>query len=304
MKSTSVKALLVGRFNPDEANRWRAALAAALPHVQWLSAEETHAQASDITVAVVANPAPGALQGLPNLRLVQSLWAGVDKLLVDATVPAHVPLARMVDPAMNEAMAQTALWAVLSLHRGFFAYAQAQQQSLWRQHAQQRAADVGVLVLGQGQMGAQCSQRLAQLGYSVQGWRRGEQLAPLLAQANIVINLLPLTPQTHGLLNASFFAALPPKSSVVNLGRGAHVVDADVLAALQSGQLSHAVLDVFHQEPLPADHPFWRHPQVTVLPHAAALTNEISATAVVAHNFNALATGQPLLHVVDRQRGY
>jgi glyoxylate/hydroxypyruvate reductase len=163
---------------------------------------------------------------------------------------------------------------------------------------------VGVLVLGQGQMGQQCSLRLAQLGYPVQGWRRGQALLPLLAQAKVVINLLPLTPQTHGILNAGFFAALPRGAGVVNLGRGAHVVDADLLAALQSRQLSHAVLDVFHQEPLPADHPFWRHPQVTVLPHAAALTNEISAAAVVAHNLHALVAGQPLLHLVDRQRGY
>jgi glyoxylate/hydroxypyruvate reductase len=163
---------------------------------------------------------------------------------------------------------------------------------------------VPVLVLGQGQMGLACSERLRQQGYPVQGWRRGLPLAPLLTRAHVVINLLPLTPQTHGILNTDFFAALPRGAGVVNLGRGAHLVDADLLAALHSGHLGHAVLDVFHQEPLPPDHPFWRHPHVTVLPHAAALTDERSAAAVVAHNLHALASGQPLQHVVDRLRGY
>jgi glyoxylate/hydroxypyruvate reductase len=296
--------LLTGQFTGDEAQRWHTALAAALPQVQWLTPEQARAPGAHVTAAVVANPTPGSLQGLPHLRLVQSLWAGVDRLLADATVPAHVPLARMVDPAMNAAMAETALWAVLSLHRGFFVYAQAQQQGLWQQHAQKRASEVTVVVLGQGQMGLACSQRLQQQGYVVQGWRRGQPLQPLLARSQVVVNLLPLTPQTHGILNADFFAALPRGAAVVNLGRGAHVVEAELLAALHSGQLGHAVLDVFHQEPLPPGHPFWRHPHVTVLPHAAALTNEISAAAVVAHNLHALVAGQPLLHVVDRLRGY
>ena len=300
-----MNALLSGNFDDGEHAEWLAALSAALPDVQWLGPDAARAVADTVDVAVVANPSPGSLQGLPRLRLVQSLWAGVDKLLADPTLPAGVPVARLVDPAMNAAMAETALWAVLALHRGFFAYARRQQAGVWRTHPQRVASEVRVTVLGQGQMGRTAAERIAQQGYPVHGWRRdGAPLALLLAASDIVINLLPLTPETRGLLDARFFAALPPKASVVNLARGAHVVDADLLAALDSGHLRHAVLDVFHTEPLPAAHPFWRHPRVTVLPHAAAFTDPRSAAQVVAQNLRALVAGQPVAHLVDTTRGY
>jgi glyoxylate/hydroxypyruvate reductase A len=211
----------------------------------------------------------------------------------------------MVDPAMNAAMAETALWAVLSLHRGFFAYQRRQREGVWQPHAQRRADEVRVLVLGQGQMGRTAAARIAQLGYPVTGWRRdGAALPPLLARTDIVVNLLPLTNDTRGLLDARFFAALPPKASIVNLARGAHVVDADLLAALDGGHLRHAVLDVFHTEPLPAGHAYWQHPRVTVLPHAAAATDARSAAEVAVANLRAARDGLPLQHLVDAGRGY
>lgn len=277
---------------------WRRELAAAMPEADW------HADAAEAEAAVVANPPAGALAGAPRLRLVQSLWAGVDRLLADPTLPMDVPLARMVDPAMSAAMAETVQWAVLSLHRGFFAYQRRQREGVWREHAQRRAEEVAVLVLGRGRMGAEAAGRLRAMGYRVDAWWRGEPLPPRLAGAEIVVNLLPLTAATEGLLDARFFAALPAGSAVVNLGRGGHLVDEDLLAALDRGQLRHAVLDVFRTEPLPAGHPFWRHPQVTVLPHAAALTDPRSASAVVAANLRALRDGRPLAHLVDRARGY
>ena len=300
-----MKVLLCGDMEAAEAQIWHQALAAAMPEATWLDTEAAHLQANDVQAAVVANPPRGSLQGLPSLRLIQSLWAGVDRLLTDPTLPAGVPVARMVDPAMSAAMAETALWAVLSLHRGFFAYAQRQRQRLWRQHAQRRADELEVLVLGQGEMGRAAATCIAQQGYFVQGWRRdGTALAQRLSTADIVINLLPLTPDTRGLLDAGFFTALPAHASVVNLGRGAHVVDADLLAALDSGHLRHAVLDVFNTEPLPASHPYWTHPRVTVLPHAAAATDPRSAAAVAATNLRAARDGEAVAHLVDRQRGY
>jgi glyoxylate/hydroxypyruvate reductase A len=297
--------LLCGDMDAAEQAQWRGALQAAMPEARWLDLAAAHAEPAAVQAAVVANPPPGCLQGLPGLRLIQSLWAGVDRLLADTTLPAGVPIARMVDPAMNAAMAETALWAVLALHRGFFAYARRQQRSQWRPHAQRRADEVRVLVLGQGQMGRTAAARIAQQGYRMAGWRRdGTPLAPCLAAADVVVNLLPLTPETRGLLDASFFAALPAQACVVNLGRGAHVVDGDLLAALDSGHLRHAVLDVFNTEPLPASHPYWLHPRVTVLPHAAAATDARSAAAVAVANLRAVRDGGPVLHTVDRQRGY
>jgi glyoxylate/hydroxypyruvate reductase A len=300
-----MKVLLCGDVDAAEMQAWRAALTAAMPEADWVDLAAAHAAPADITAAVVANPPPGCLQGLPNLSLIQGLWAGVDRLLADSTLPAAVPLARMVDPAMSAAMAETALWAVLSLHRGFFAYAQRQRQRVWRVHAQRRADELRVLVLGHGRMGQASAERLAGMGYCVTVWRRdGTPLPPLLAGSDIVVNLLPLTPETSGLLDARFFAALPPQASVVNLARGGHVVDADLLAALDSGRLRHAVLDVFHTEPLPADHPYWQHPGVSVLPHAAARTDPRSAAVVAAANLRALRDGLPLQHLVLRGRGY
>ena len=300
-----MKLLLCGNFDPGEEELWHQALAAALPEAQLLSREAALRNADAVLAAIVANPPPGSLQGLPRLKLIQSLWAGVDRLLADSTLPAGVPLARMVDPAMNAAMAETALWTVLALHRGFFRYAQQQREARWQALPQRRADEVAVLVLGQGEMGRSAGARIAAVGYPVTGWRRdGQPLAPLLAQAQVVINLLPLTPATRGLMNAGFFAALPRGAGVVNLARGAHVVDADLLAALGSGQVGHAVLDVFHSEPLPEAHPYWQHPQVTVLPHAAAATDARSAAVVAAANVRAVLAGRPLANLVERQRGY
>jgi glyoxylate/hydroxypyruvate reductase len=308
--------LIAADLSADEWASWWPALQAALPDEQ-LVRDRAQVPAGQIDIALVANPKGGELQGLPGLALIQSLWAGVEGLLADPTVPADVPLARMVDPAMNEAMAQTALWAVLGLHRRFFSYAVQQQARQWRQRAQWRADEVPVAVLGLGHMGRAVAQRLALNGYPVRGWSRSQAevdgvvalageaaLAHVLSTARVVINLLPLTPATRAFFNADRFAQMLRGASLVNLARGAHVVEADLLAALDSGRLGHAVLDVFGTEPLPASHAFWGHPQITVLPHVAALTDPRSAAPVVAQNIRALRQGRPLEHLVDRSRGY
>ena len=316
--------LLAGDFSAAERDDWATALRAALPgHRLCLARGEV--PDDTIAVAIVANPPPGSLAGLPGLRLIQSLWAGVDRLLADASLPSGVPIARMVDPAMNQAMAETALWAPLALHRGFFAYGTQQRAGLWRQLVQRRADELPVLVLGFGQMGRAVARALLRQGYPVAAWRRSASaagtaidpalvgvtlhtgtaaLAAALPPAQVLINLLPLTPDTRGLLDARLLAALPRGAGLVNLARGAHLVDADLLAALASGQVGHAVLDVFHAEPLPADHAYWSHPQVTLLPHVAALTDARSAAAAVARNIEALARGARLQHQVERQTGY
>lgn len=308
--------LLATDFDTAELRLWRELLQAALPDERFVDDRQTVGDAA-IDIAIVANPPPGALRGLANLRLIQSLWAGVDKLLVDPTVPSGVPIARMVDPAMNAAMAETGLWAVLSLHRGFYTYAAQQRARRWQPLAQRRAEDVAVTVLGLGQMGSTVALRLVALGYRVSGWSTrptalatvdthagDDALLPLLARTDIVVNLLPLTPATRGLLCARTFGALPRGASLVNLARGAHVVDEDLLAALDSGHLRHAVLDVFATEPLPANHRYWLHPDVTVLPHAAAQTDARSAAAVAATNVRRLRAGEAPQNRVDRARGY
>lgn len=320
-----LQVLLLGQWGTAERDAWHEVLRAACGGVTWHLAAEAGAS---IDVAVVANPPPGALQGLHGLRLVQSLWAGVDRLLADATLPRDVPIARMVDPMMTRAMAETAVWATLAVHRGFFTYARQQAEARWLQHAQRRVEEVPVLVLGQGQMGGAAARALAALGYPVSGWSSGAAsradaqeaapavqadirrlygwpaLGPALAYAQVVVNLLPLTSRTRGLIDARFLAAMPRGAALLNLARGAHVVDDDLLEALDDGHIGHAVLDVFQAEPLSAQHRFWRHPRVTVLPHVAALTDLRSAAAVVAANLLRVARGEPARHLVHRARGY
>ncbi len=326
--------LLCGSFDAAEQAEWAHALQRALPGHRLLQSRgevdgggnggDGGGGAIDaaIDAAIVANPPAGSLRGLSGLRLIQSLWAGVDRLLADDTLPVGVPIARMVDPAMADAMAETALWATLALHRRFFDYARQQADAAWQPLPQRRAEEVTVLVLGHGQMGRAVARRLAAQQYPVLAWRRGasasaaaaapgvtlvegpDGLRRALPQAQVLINLLPLTRDTRGIVDAALLAALPEGAGVVNLARGGHVVDADLLAALDSGHIGHAVLDVFAAEPLPAVHRYWRHPRVTVLPHAAALTDMRSAAALAAANIEALAAGLPLVNLVERRSGY
>ena len=308
--------LLATRLQADDQAEWLELLQAALPNERFVT---TRRAAEDhlIDVAVVANPPQGALHNLPNLRFIQSLWAGIDALLSDATLPADIPLARMVDPAMNAAMAETALWAVLSLHRGYFECAAAQLERRWQAVAQTRANEISVAVLGMGQMGRGVALNLVRSGYRVMGWsskaalaegvdtHHGEStLKQVLGAADIVVNLLPLTAATRGILNAASFAQMRRGASLVNLARGAHLVDADLLHALNIGHLNRAVLDVFHTEPLPIDHPFWTHPKVTVLPHVAAQTDPRTAVQVVAQNIALYRAGAEPKYLVNRQLGY
>lgn len=303
---------------------WTSALAAALPDdtiVAWTGADDTQppsALLADISVAVVANPPPGLLARLPALRLVQSAWAGVDGLLADPTLPP-VTLARLIDPQLAADMAEAVLGHVLMLHRQVPAYRAQQAAACWQPLAQPRLAERRVTILGMGEMGQASAALLARTGFPVTGWSRSgrgaadgtipmvsgaDGLATALAQADILVNLLPLTAQTHRLLDRAALARLPRGAGLINVGRGAHVVTADLIAALDSGQVGHAVLDVFPHEPLPQHDPLWQHPGVTITPHVAAPTDPHSAARTIAANIARWRAGQPLAGVVDRAAGY
>lgn len=270
-----------------------------------------------IECAIVAVPPPGVLTGFPNLRLIQSLWVGVESLLTDTTLPPDVPLARLVDPGMTETMTETVLQHVLNAHRSYEEYREQQAARLWRQVPQVRASARRVGLLGLGELGSAAARARAGLGFDVAGWSRQpkdlagigsftgpEGFLPFLARTEILVCLLPLTAATRGILDARAFAALPRGATIINLARGGHIDDDDLLAALDAGQVGRAVLDVFNIEPLPTEHPYWRHPRVVVLPHMAAETDPQTAVAQVAENLRRLKAGEPLLNVVDRTAGY
>lgn len=308
--------VLLYRSQSDAASLWLGELRKFIPTLEMRVFPEV-GDPKDIDAALVWKPQPGLLASLPNLKLIVSLGAGVDHLLADATTPRHVPIARLVDPYMTEAMSEYVLTQVLRIHRQDFAYRAQQSARVWRELPQPNAAERRVGVLGLGELGSDAARKLAVLGFRVAGWSRRERRLPgiesfhgpegllaLARRSDILVCLLPLTPDTVGILDARLFAAMPKGAAIVNAARGRHLVEADLLAALESGQLSAAVLDVFEEEPLPATHPLWSHPKVVVTPHAAAATHAPTAAAGVAENLRRLADGRPLINLVDPAVGY
>ena len=246
---------------------------------------------------------PGLAGRLPALRWVCSIAAGVEKLLVPE-LPAHVAVSRMVDPDQALGIAQYVAAVVLRQVRGLAAYDSLQQQRAW-QRQPMAAARHRVAVLGWGEVGREIGRVLTALGFQVTGWRRSSgALAGLLAGHEIVVNALPLTPQTAGLLDAAAFAAMPRGAFLVNIARGGHLVEADLIAAVQSGHLAGAALDVQAVEPMAADDPLWALPGIRITPHIAA---QSSPEVVVAQFLASLARvqrGQPPLNPVDREAGF
>lgn len=252
----------------------------------------------------------------PNLQLLFSTGAGVDQFDL-AALPAHLPVVRMVEPGITRGMVEYVLHAVLDLHRDRPAYRRQQQQQQWQPWPVRPASDRRVGVLGLGALGQAVLDALAGLGFDCAGWSRSQQQRPgvrcfagagelgaFLARTDILVCLLPLTDATRGFLNAALFAQLPAGAGLVQVGRGAQLVAADLLQALDSGHLSEAVLDVTAPEPLPADDALWRHPRVQITPHIASMTQPGSAAEVVLDNLRRFQRGEPLHGLVDRARGY
>ncbi len=265
---------------------------------------------------------PGALNGLPNLKVVFSLGAGVDHLLVDPALP-DAPIVRVVDSDLTARMSEWVVMHALIHLRQLRRYERQQRERLWADDdGQPKAADVQVGVLGLGVLGRDAAAKLGTLGFRVAGWSAtpktldgvdtfsgADGLARLLAQTDMLVVLLPLTAETKGLLDAGLFARLKRDGPLggpilINAGRGGLQVDADIVAALASGALKGASLDVFEREPLPVDSPLWRHPAVYVSPHNAAISEAGAIAAAIARQIEAFERGEPLENVIDRARGY
>lgn len=254
---------------------------------------------------------------LPRLRLLASIGAGVEHLLRDPALPPDVPVTRIVDPAQARGMAEYVLWAALHFHRDLDRLLTQQARREWRMPAQRPASAYRVGIMGLGAMGAEVARTLAAHGFDVHGWARRtaaldgvttwagpEAMRPFLAGLDMVVSLLPLTPETRNLFNTDWFAALKPGAVFVNCGRGEQLVVPALQDALRSGHLRAAVLDVFEHEPLPADDPLWTEPGVVITPHmASSASAEVIAGQIVENTARALV-GQAPLNAVDRQRGY
>jgi glyoxylate/hydroxypyruvate reductase len=296
----------------EDPERWRRLLEPALPRDRLFAWPDVNGGAIDI--AIVATHPKGAFAQLPRLKLIQSLWMGVENILADAEVPRGVPLARLIDPGMVHAMAETVIASVLDWHRLRHVYRAQQRERVWKWQRQLLPSDRTVGLLGLGELGSYAAARLLALGFKVRGWSRrpkkidgvqcSTDLDEVVSQSQALVCLLPLTAQTRGVLNARALARMPKGGCVINVARGAHLVTADLLAALESGQLAHAYLDVFETEPLPADSPLWAHPGITLTPHIAALTEPRTAVPKIVENVERVRRGQTPLNLVDAVAGY
>lgn len=309
-------ATILFRSTPAATARWRPLLAGLMPEHEFRYWPEIGDRA-EIDYAMVWNPEPGLLASLPNLKLIVGLGAGVDHILRDPSVPRGVPILRLVDPYMTDAMSEFVALSVLRLHRQDLDYLAQQRACIWEEREQENAAERTVGILGFGTLGQDAAKKLKALGFDVAGWSRTAKDVPgfatyagpagfdaLLRRSEILVCLLPLTVETRGILNAASLARLPRGAAIVNAGRGGHLVEEDLIPALDAGQLSGAVLDVFREEPLPAEHPFWRHPRIIVTPHIAAETHPPTAAPIIRDAIRRFEAGEPVPNLIDPARGY
>ncbi len=304
-------------FSDDSyrADKIFSALKSAMPEIDLRKFPDT-GDPDAIDYAIIWYPKPGSLQNLPNLKAVFSVAAGVDGILRDATLP-DVPLIRSVDPGLTQGMVEYVVYHVLRYHRHQHHYDRQQREAVWKQLPQVPPQKRRIGIMGLGEMGGACAKALRFLKFDLRGWSRSakkidgmktfagdDALPAFLSETDILVNVLPLTPETHGILNAKNFAALPDGAFLIHAGRGGHMVESDLLAALESGKLTHASLDVFPTEPLPEDSLLWAHPKITLTPHIASITDFAAAARNILNNINLLKSDQPLPGTVDRRRGY
>jgi len=273
---------------------------------------------ADVQMAIGWYPPPDAFDHYPNLKAACSIAAGADSLLHCPSMRDGIDIVRVVEPAQAEMMAGFVAWHAISHQRQMGVYRQQQQDKVWQRQPQRSAADVPVGILGYGAMGARVAANLTTLGFPVKVWSRttkpttagvlgfsgADGLDRMLDDTEVLVNLLPLTSETRGILNASLFAKLRRGAYLIHVGRGPHMVDADVFAALDSGQLSGAAIDVFQIEPLPTDSPFWTHPKIVLTPHDACDASMTAIGKTIRATAESVQAGVKPKDTVDRTRGY
>jgi glyoxylate/hydroxypyruvate reductase A len=276
--------------------------------------------ATDVRLAVAWHPPDDAFERYPNLQAVCSIGAGVDNILACPSLRPDIDIIRVVDPAQAQLMAGFVAWHVIGHQRHFAAYQAQQREQRWQRLGLgvRRPQDVPVGILGFGEIGRRVATDLALLGFPVMAWSRTAKPMPpgisgfdgtdgldaMLGQTEVLANLLPLTPETRGILNHRTFTRMVRGGYLIQVGRGEHLVEADLLAALESGQLAGAALDVFATEPLAPHHPFWRHPRIAVTPHDACEVSREAIGATFRATAEAIRAGRRPPHAIDRARGY
>jgi len=259
----------------------------------------------------------GSFKKYSNLKCISSMGAGVDYLLKDPELPEHVGLIRVVDPELSKTMFEFILAMLLNQMRGLTRFKRYQMTSEWKPKSYQRIEDVRVGIMGLGEIGTYVTERLLNLGFKVSGWAQSakpnlkvdvslglDQLKAFMTNCDFLVCLLPSTPKTQGLLNKETLQYLPKGAKLINVARGDILVENDLIHLLDDEHLSQASLDVFQQEPLAENHPFWTHPKIDITPHVASLTNPKTVAPQIVENYWRMKKGEQLLHEVSRVKGY
>lgn len=297
-------------------NEWKEALLALDPSLDiriWPNVGDP----KEIDAAFVWRHPYGLLNEFPNLKLIASLAAGVDHIFTDTHLPKHIPTVRITDPYMANDITQYVLACVLHYVKRMEAWDGYQKQKRWMKQPPFNFAHKTIGIMGLGFLGEKSARALFHIGLKVIGWRNSSkelegiktffgkaQLSDFLKQSDILVCMLPLTAETQNILNKNTFAQLPKGSFLINVGRGEELVEEDLIKSLDSGHLTGAFLDVFRQEPLPTEHPFWTHPKIHVTPHIASVTNAATAAPQILDNYQRMMAGKPLVNQADLQKGY
>lgn len=302
--------------NVHKVKPWVDALKEAGPEIEVITQDQIKDK-QRVLYALAWNHPRGIFREFPNLKCISSMGAGVDHIMTDKDIPGQIKIVRIVDPLLSQDLAEFSLSVVMNHMRGLTGYRLKKEQKLWKRSRYKRITDIKIGIMGTGVIGNHVATFLQSCGFTVSGWGRSpgspgaykryhgaDQLKDFLAEINVLICLLPLTPQTRGILNRNTLAMLPQGAFVINLGRGGHVVDQDLISFIDSGHLSGASLDVFEEEPLPVEHPFWSHPAIEITPHMASITAPESVAPQVVENYRRAINGQQLLNQVKREQGY
>jgi glyoxylate/hydroxypyruvate reductase A len=295
---------------------WARDFARALPQAETVAWQDGQ-PLPPCDYAVLWAPTPALLDQLSRVKAIFLMGAGVDAILKFGDALPDVPIVRLGDAGMGEQMAEYVAYAVLRYFRRFDAYEQQAREGVWNPLGARKKEEFTVGVLGLGKLGIPVVQALRQLGFPVRGWSRTAKdisgvacyagmasLDAFLSGSQVLVSMLPLTPETNNLLDRARLSKLPEGAYLVNVARGAQVAEPDLLALIRAGHIAGATLDVFRNEPLPAPHPFWSEPRITITPHISALTIREDAVRQIAHKIQLLEQGEHVADVVDRTRGY
>ncbi|MCX2719588.1 2-hydroxyacid dehydrogenase [Lentiprolixibacter aurantiacus] len=302
--------------NDHKTMAWKEALLKADPELEIYAHDEEH-DPERITMAIVWKPPHGVLSHYPNLGAIASFGAGVDFLFEENSLPEGVPITRVVDPVLAADMSEFVTAVILAQLKNLLVFKHIQPNKKWLPMEYRRISEVSVGIMGLGELGCRLAVDLVRFGFKVRGWARSEKdidkvscfageqgLTSFLSGTDLLVCLLPLTPDTRGILNKGLFMKLPEGAYVINVARGGHLEEDDLLEVLEQGHLSGAFLDVFSREPLPEDHPFWQHPKIDMSPHVASVSDVNSVVPQLLDNYYRLQEGQPLKNQVSTSRGY